>query len=226
MTEQQLNSTHIRTSFKQMDGEGVAQRMRCDRLSQARTTMSYATGQTNSVAGQRPTWDLPWEQPSHGFHQPPVAAQRVQQFGREHDVAIFLTLSLLDADDHPLPINCSRSWVEGFGYPQAGGIAGGQDRAMFDAIDMAQKQQHVFRTENNRQRFRRVPDKAGEMIQHLAKLRGIGVQSATALVREAFVREFGNGKALGSYAGLCATPYSSGGTDREQGISKAGNRRL
>jgi transposase len=57
-------------------------------------------------------------------------------------------------------------------------------------------------------------------------LRGIGVQSATVLVREAFVREFANGKALGSYAGLCATPYSSGGTDREQGISKAGNRRL
>ena len=38
---------------------------------------------------------------------------------------------------------------------------------------------------------------------------------------------FANGKALGSYAGLCSTPYSSGGTDREQGIkSKAGNRRL
>jgi transposase len=70
------------------------------------------------------------------------------------------------------------------------------------------------------------PDKAGEMIQQLTKLRGIGVQSATVLVREAFVREFANGKALGSYAGLCATPYSSGGTDREQGISKAGNRRL
>jgi len=52
------------------------------------------------------------------------------------------------------------------------------------------------------------------------------VQSATILVREAFVREFANGKALGSYAGLCATPYSSGGTEREQGISKAGNRRL
>jgi transposase len=70
------------------------------------------------------------------------------------------------------------------------------------------------------------PDKAGEMIQQLAKLRGIGAQSATVRVREAFVREFANGKALGSYAGLCATPYSSGRTDRERGISKAGNRRL
>jgi transposase len=70
------------------------------------------------------------------------------------------------------------------------------------------------------------PDKASEMIQQLARLRGIGVQSATVLVREAFVREFANGKALGSYAGLAATPYSSGGVERELGISKAGNRRL
>jgi transposase len=70
------------------------------------------------------------------------------------------------------------------------------------------------------------PDKPGEMIQRLTALRGIGVQSATVLVREAFVRDFANGKALGSYAGLTATPYSSGSISREQGIGKAGNRRL
>jgi transposase len=70
------------------------------------------------------------------------------------------------------------------------------------------------------------PDQAGKMIQQLISLRGIGVQSATVLVREAFVRRFANGKALGSYAGLTSTPYSSGGIDREQGIGKAGNRRL
>ena len=33
----------------------------------------------------------------------------------------------------------------------------------------------------------------------------------TLLVREAFVRKFTNGKALGAHAGLVATPYSSGG---------------
>jgi len=67
------------------------------------------------------------------------------------------------------------------------------------------------------------PDKAAEMIQQLASLRGIGVQSASVLVREGFVREFANGKALG---GPTATPYSSGGVEREQGIGKAGNARL
>jgi transposase len=69
-------------------------------------------------------------------------------------------------------------------------------------------------------------DQASKMIQQLASLRGIGVQSATVLVREAFVRRFANGKALGSYAGLASSPYSSGGIDREQGIGKGGNRRV
>jgi transposase len=45
-------------------------------------------------------------------------------------------------------------------------------------------------------------------------------------VWEAYVRSFRNGKALGSYAGLTGTPFRSGTMDREQGISKDGNRRL
>ena len=70
------------------------------------------------------------------------------------------------------------------------------------------------------------PDEAERMIQQLVRLSGIGVQSATLLVREAFVRPFANGKALGAYAGLSPTPYSSGGREREQGIGWAGNARL
>lgn len=69
-------------------------------------------------------------------------------------------------------------------------------------------------------------DDASRMIQQLCGLRGIGVQSATILVREAFVRRFANAKSLGSYAGLAATPYNSGAVERERGIGKAGNRRL
>jgi transposase len=97
---------------------------------------------------------------------------------------------------------------------------------MLDRLDLVRTQ--IAELEQNRDTVleAETPDKAGAMIQQLAKLRGVGVQSATVLVREGFVRKFANGKAVGSYAGLCATPYSSGGTEREQGISKAGNRRL
>ena len=69
-------------------------------------------------------------------------------------------------------------------------------------------------------------DEAERMIRSLADLRSIGPDSATLLVREAFVREFGNRRALGGYVGLGGTPFSSGGSEREQGIGKDGNRRL
>jgi len=42
-------------------------------------------------------------------------------------------------------------------------------------------------------------------------------------VREAFVRPIANRRALGSYAALAGTPFSSGGSEREQGIGKDGS---
>jgi transposase len=97
---------------------------------------------------------------------------------------------------------------------------------MLDRLDLVRMQIAELERERDAVLKDEVPNRAGGMIQQLTKLRGIGVQSATVLVREAFVREFATGKALGSYAGLAATPFSSGGTEREQGIDKAGNRRL
>jgi transposase len=43
---------------------------------------------------------------------------------------------------------------------------------------------------------------------------------------EGFYREFRNRREVAAYAGLVPTPWRSGSIDREQGISKAGNRRL
>lgn len=67
---------------------------------------------------------------------------------------------------------------------------------------------------------------AEQMMKRLVGLRGVGVQTATVLVREGFVRPFRSAKALGSYAGLVDAPFASGGFSHEQGITKAGNRRL
>jgi transposase len=64
------------------------------------------------------------------------------------------------------------------------------------------------------------------MTRRLVGLCGVGVQTATVLVREGFVRPFRSAKALGSYAGLVGAPFASGGFSHEQGITKAGNRRL
>jgi transposase len=69
-------------------------------------------------------------------------------------------------------------------------------------------------------------DEAERMIRSLTDLRSIGADFATLLVREAFVRQFRNRRALGGYVGLGGTPFSSGGSEREQGIGKDGNRRV
>jgi transposase len=66
-----------------------------------------------------------------------------------------------------------------------------------------------------------------EKMRQLLKLQGIGPNSAWILVREFFGwRAIRNGRELGSLAGLTPTPYDSGGSRCEQGISKAGNRRV
>jgi transposase len=59
----------------------------------------------------------------------------------------------------------------------------------------------------------------------LAQLRAIGPQFAQVLVNEVFYRDFKNRRQVGSCVGLTDVPYDSGDSRRQQGISKAGNRR-
>lgn len=66
-----------------------------------------------------------------------------------------------------------------------------------------------------------------QQIQQLATLKGIGLTSAWVFVCEFFGwRKFRNRREVGALAGLVPMPYQSGSSDREQGISKAGNSRL
>lgn len=70
-------------------------------------------------------------------------------------------------------------------------------------------------------------DPAVEQVRQLLRLKGIGMNSAWVYVMEFFSwRGFRNRREVGSLAGLTPTPYQSGESAREQGISKAGNRRI
>jgi transposase len=70
-------------------------------------------------------------------------------------------------------------------------------------------------------------DPATEKVRALMSVRGVGPNIAEALVRELFGwRTFENRRQVGSFTGLTPTPFQSGNQEREQGISKAGNRRL
>jgi transposase len=64
-------------------------------------------------------------------------------------------------------------------------------------------------------------------VVRLGQLYGVGLNSAWVLVHELFGwRTFGNRREVGGAVGLTGTPYTSGESEREQGITKAGNKRV
>jgi transposase len=65
-----------------------------------------------------------------------------------------------------------------------------------------------------------------ERTAHLMRLKALGPVFATTLTNEMFYKDFRNRRQVAAYCGLSPTPWRSGGMDREQGISKAGNRRV
>ena len=67
---------------------------------------------------------------------------------------------------------------------------------------------------------------APDPVTLLLALKGMGPNFAAVLWSEAFYRQFANRRQLAAYAGLAPTPWRSGGIEREQGVSKAGNPRL
>jgi transposase len=66
-----------------------------------------------------------------------------------------------------------------------------------------------------------------DKVRRLMGLKAVGVRSAWTLVMELFAwRAIKNGKQLGALVGLTPMPYDSGQAQREQGISKAGNKHV
>ncbi len=96
----------------------------------------------------------------------------------------------------------------------------------FDGWQFADRK--VKDLENQRARtIRTGTDPCLEMVRRLLQLKGVGASSAWLFVMEVFAwRKIANGRQIGSIAGLTPTPYTSSTMSREQGISKAGNRRL
>src|SRR2546423_7262305 len=63
------------------------------------------------------------------------------------------------------------------------------------------------------------------MVRLLARIVGVGVETADILVNEVLSRPMRDRKAVARYAGLTGSPDESGAKRREQGLAKAGNAR-
>jgi len=96
----------------------------------------------------------------------------------------------------------------------------------YKRLKMVEEQIKLLKQE----REKRVQSADSESLRKVVQLRtlyGIGVTSSWDFVMEMFGwREFRNRKEVGAFPGLTPTPYDSGGSRREQGISKAGRGRI
>jgi transposase len=78
-----------------------------------------------------------------------------------------------------------------------------------------------------RERLQSSDDPMVEKVRQLMNLRAFAQKSAWVFVMEFFGwREFKNRRQVGALAGLTGTAHQSGESEHEQGISKAGNRRV
>jgi transposase len=64
------------------------------------------------------------------------------------------------------------------------------------------------------------------MMLMLAKVLGVGIETADMLVHEVLSRPLRDQRAVARYAGLTGSPDESGSKRREQGLAKAGNARV
>ena len=77
------------------------------------------------------------------------------------------------------------------------------------------------------QRLQRAPQEGTHpMILLLAKIMGIGVETADMLVHEVLSRNLRDERAVGRYAGITGSPDESGSKRREKGLARSGNARV
>jgi transposase len=77
------------------------------------------------------------------------------------------------------------------------------------------------------ERLQRAPaDGQNAMVRLLARVVGVGVETADMLVHEVLSRGLRDRRAVARYAGLTGAPDESGARRREKGLAKAGNARV
>ena len=78
-----------------------------------------------------------------------------------------------------------------------------------------------------RQRLEEAPERGPHaMVRRLARVVGIGIETADMLVNEVLSRPMRDRRAVARYAGLTGAPDESGAKRREQGLARAGNARV
>jgi transposase len=149
-----------------------------------------------------------------------LKAERTELLNRIKGLLAGLGLSILVNDKLPDRLGKLRQWDNATVPPAL------QARILreFERWQLVVRQIGELEAQRARE-IRTDPSPQGEQTRRLMSLKGIGANGAWLLVREFFGwRQIRNRRELASLAGLAPTPYDSGNSRHEQGISKAGNR--
>jgi transposase len=97
-----------------------------------------------------------------------------------------------------------------------------------DMVRLAVLREQIAAIEKTRlEHIENAPDKGPHaMIRLLARVRGLGIETADMLANEVMTRCLRDRRAVGRYAGITGSPDESGSRRREKGLAKAGNARV
>lgn len=196
---------------------------RVDVIALLRLLMRYKSGEKDAL---------------HAIRVPSVEAEDQRRLNRERDrllkergahsariksLLIGHGIRLEKIRELPRLLPSAKAAVVGYKLPEDLKAELAREYQRYELVDQQVKE--LERLQVERAEAQDIP--AMQNIHQLMSLKGVGWQSSWILIMEFFAwRAFRNAKQLGACAGLTPTAYDSGDSQHEQGISKAGNKRI
>jgi transposase len=84
----------------------------------------------------------------------PIVPEHSEEFGWQHDIAIFPTFALFNPDDHALAVDRGGFEADGFGNPQTGRVTHGQDHAVLQIVHRTQETRDFVLAQDDRELLR------------------------------------------------------------------------
>ena len=157
VAEQHLDHADIHLLFEQVGGEAVPQRVQGDLLVDAGREPGLVHGAVQLTGGQRLDGVQSREQPSAVEHlalgtgYSPPRTQPLEHHRREHGVAIFAALALLDTQRHARAIDVSDLQRHHFAGAQTGTIGNREGRLMLEVLGRRDQRTDLLPAQHDRQ---------------------------------------------------------------------------
>ena len=151
-----------------------------------------------------------------------LKTERTRETNRIKGLLIGQGIGLTTRGQAKIDLDAVRLWDQS---PLPEGIRGRIQRAQ-ERVEFLSRQIRELETQRD-QELENLTCVGTKRVRQLMVLKGIGPVTAWVLVMEFFGwRRFRNRRQVGALSGLAPSPYQSGDSAREQGISKSGNRRV